>query len=127
MILSEEYAIIGNDIIDNTLPDLKNINIAFLVSYEEKKKVNKLVLGQCIKVNQKLYGWCCPFDFMIVIYESNIAYFNEKQKRILVEHELRHIGIDEESGDETKYFIVPHDVEEFDEIIEKYGLEWSDA
>lgn len=127
MRLSEEYADIGNKIINSILPELKDVSIAFLVSSEEKKKVTKLVCGECIKVNKKTYDWCCPFDFMIVIYENNIAYFNEEQKKILVEHELRHIGIDEETGNETKYYIVPHDIEEFDEIIKKYGLRWSDA
>lgn len=127
MTLSKEYAEIGNKIIESTLPKLMDVSIAYLTSSEEKKKATKLICGECIKVNQKTYGWCCPFDFLIVVYENNIAYFNDEQKEILIEHELMHIGIDEVNGNETKYYIVPHDIEDFNEIIEKYGMRWNDA
>ena len=42
---------------------------------------------------------------------------------MLIRHELHHVGIDFE-GNENKYYIVPHDVEEFWEIINDNGLRW---
>lgn len=128
MIENKEYAQIGAEIIRDVLPHLADLDIAYLSSGREKKlQGGKVVYGECVKVNQTMYGWCCPYDFMIIIYDMNIAHLDESQLRILIEHELMHIGIDEESGDETRYYIVPHDVEEFNEIIRKYGLRWSDA
>ena len=46
----------------------------------------------------------------------------KKEMKILIEHEMRHIGI---MGDKT--YIVPHDIElgEFDAISDKYGEDWS--
>jgi len=71
----------------------------------------------------KRYKWCCEYDFFIVVYEPNIELFTDKQVEILLRHELHHVGIDFESN-ENKYYIVPHDVEEFWEIINNNGLRW---
>jgi len=34
-------------------------------------------------------------------------------------HELKHIGIKD-----GRFFIVPHDVEDFSDIIEEHGMSW---
>lgn len=98
------------------------VRIAFLSSYEEKKKGGKKVFGECVLVKDQ-YKWCVPYDFMIFIYEPNIIGFTRKQKRILIMHELMHVGIDTDH-DDIKYKIVPHDVEEFWKIIDRFGLNW---
>ena len=61
---------------------------------------------------------------MIVIYEPNCFDFTRKQIEILIEHELHHIGIDDD-GNEPSFYNVPHDVEEFWDLIKKYGIDWS--
>ena len=125
---SAEYAKIGRRLI-RTLPEFEDIRdqkvrIAYLVSDEEKKKgKTKLVCADCTQVNSR-YEWCCKYDFMITVYEPNVEYFTDHQKEILIRHELHHIGIDYD-GVEPSFFIVPHDVEEFWDIIDRYGLEWS--
>jgi len=48
-----------------------------------------------------------------------------RQLSILMEHELLHIGVEERQGKEPRYFIRPHDYEDFKQIIDKYGTEWS--
>ena len=53
-------------------------------------------------------------------------WFTEEQLRILIRHELHHVGI-EYTDLGLKYYIVPHDVEEFWEIIHDHGLEWSEV
>ena len=101
------------------------VKIAYLSSQEEKKKNGKIVFAECNKVN-KNYRWCCHYDFFIVVYEPNIIDFNHKQLEILIEHELMHVGINFD-GVEISYYIVPHDVEEFWDIINTYGIDWSDT
>ena len=102
-----------------------DVAIAYLSSGKEKKTAHKRILGECIKVEAN-YKWICPYDFMIVIYEPNITGFNDYQVETLIRHELHHIGIDyTDTG--LKYYIVPHDVEEFWHIINDCGLDWSDA
>jgi len=110
------------------LPEFEDIResdvlIAFLSSEKEKKKSHKTVYGECIKVDSN-YKWICPYDFMIILYEPNITGFNDYQLETLIRHELHHIGI-EYSDTGLKYYIVPHDIEEFWEIIADCGLDWS--
>ena len=125
---SDEYREIAERLI-RALPEFRTIReaepkIAYLASDEEKKKNRKIIFGDCNLVSSR-YKWCCPYDFFIVIYEPNvIAYgLDEKQKETLIRHELNHIGIDFE-GNENRYYIVPHDIEEFWHIIDDCGLRW---
>ena len=113
-----------------TLPEFRDIlesdvRIAYLSSTKEKKRRNKIILGECYKVDEK-YAWCCQYDFFIVIYEQNIAGFTDEQIETLIRHELHHVGI-EYSNDGLKYYIEPHDIEEFWNIIRDKGLNWSDG
>ena len=113
-----------------TLPELEDIKesdvrIAYLSSQEEKIKNHKIVFGECHKV-AKTYDWCCPYDFFIVLYEPNIAEFTPDQIETLIRHELHHVGI-EYTDAGLSYYVVPHDVEEFWDIINDKGLDWSDT
>ena len=124
---SEEYEKIGRNLIrrNKEFRDIIDfdIRIAFLVSDEEKTSGRKIICGECIKV-AKNYFWCCPYDFMIIVYEPNTIHMNEKQKRILIRHELKHIGVNT-GGNEPCFYIVPHDIEDFRSIIKRYGIDWS--
>lgn len=99
--------------------------IAYLSSQEEKKegKGTKIVFGDCKTVPDNMQ-WTCPYDILITIYEPNICYFTQEQKEILLWHELKHIGVNQD-GTEADYYIIPHDYEEFKEIIDLYGLDWA--
>ena len=99
------------------------VRIAWLSSDQVRKKAGKTVYAECIKVKPE-YEWCCNYDFMIVFYERNVAELTKKQLRILMRHELKHIGINWD-GDEPKMVIVPHDVEDFSDIIRRYGMKWA--
>ena len=43
--------------------------------------------------------------------------------KILILHELMHVGIIKD-GNEESYFVRPHDIEDFRDIIVQYGLDW---
>lgn len=111
---AEEFA----DILDS------EVRIAYLESDQEKRRGRKTIYGECHRVDAD-YSWCCPYDFFIVVYEPNVEEFSPAQLEILIRHELHHIGVSyTDTG--IKYFIVPHDVEEFRQIIDECGLDWSD-
>ena len=122
---SKHYKKIGDRLIRSLdeFEDIRGVKIAFLSSDEAKKKQMKIVFGECIKVN-KNYEWCCHYDFMIVIYEPNVIEFDDGQMETLIRHELHHIGVKTESN-EPSYYVVPHDIEEFDEIIADKGIYWA--
>ncbi len=53
---------------------------------------------------------------MLIVYLFiKCVHFN-KYNAILLEHELMHVG---------KKGVIPHDAEEFVEIIRKYGIDWA--
>ena len=57
-------------------------------------------------------------DFIITFYADS-AGIGEEYLKILMRHELMHIGYDGE-----KRYIVPHDCEDFKAIIRDYGVDW---
>lgn len=126
---SRQYRTIGQRLI-RTLPEFEEIRdaaprIAYLASDKEKVKNRRIIFAECCKVEEK-YEWCCPYDFFIVVYERNTDGFNDAQLEILIRHELHHIGVEyKDTG--PSFYIEPHDIEEFWEIIDECGLRWSDA
>lgn len=123
---SKEYRLIANRLI-RTLPEFKDIKdtdvkIAYLASDEEKRKNRKIVFADCNLVSSR-YKWSCKYDFFIVVYQPNVERFTPEQMETLLRHELHHVGIDFE-GNENKYYVVPHDIEEFWDIINDKGLRW---
>ena len=125
--ISDEYKHIGEELI-LTAPELdaireSTVSLVFLKSDFEKKSKGKTIYGECEKIPGK-YRWAIPYDMAIIIYEPNVERFTKEQLRILMLHELMHVGI-KEDGNEDTYYVVPHDVEDFRAIIDKYGLDWS--
>ncbi|MBQ3429182.1 MAG: hypothetical protein IJH28_05350 [Mogibacterium sp.] len=126
--INEHYAEVGADLIrtDSVLKYIADseVSIVYLSSEQEKKASGKLVFGQCEKVPDK-YKWAVQCDFTITVFEPNVERFTDKQIRILLLHELLHIGI-ELDGNEEVYSIVPHDVEDFRLILDRYGMDWNE-
>ena len=81
------------------------------------------IYGLAEKVPEK-WKWSVPCDFTITIFEPNIVFMNQKQLEILIFHELLHIGV---SVEDDKFFVVPHDLEDFKTIIKQYGPDWAES
>lgn len=125
--INEHYAEIASELIrtEECLEDIRNseVGIMYLSSEHEKKENGRLIFGQCEKIPEK-YKWAIPCDYTITVFEPNVERFTEEQLKILLLHELMHIRI-ERDGNEEKYCIESHDIEDFREIIDRYGLDWS--
>lgn len=126
--INEHYAEIGTQLIqeEECLTDIANsqATIIYLSSEHEKKASGKIVHAECEKITEK-YKWGIPCDFTITVFEPNVEGFTEEQLKILLLHELLHIRIDfNDDGSET-YGTVPHDLEDFKLIIDRYGTDWS--
>ena len=124
--VSKDYADLAAEVIDEygALEHLRHadITIIFLSSTHAKKQGDKLVLGQCEKVAEK-YKWGIPCDFTITVFEPNVVGFTEEQLKILLFHELLHIGYDPENPE--RLYIKPHDLEDFKLIINEFGTDWA--
>ncbi|MBQ9000320.1 MAG: hypothetical protein IJ087_00505 [Eggerthellaceae bacterium] len=125
---SERYAAMAEDLIEHEgwLAPIAHseVRIAYLSSDAKKTSKGKAVYGQCEKVSDK-YKWAVPYDFAIVIYEPNVAGFNESRLRILMLHELMHVGVFANEDGEEVYKIVSHDVEDFRAILDRFGMDWA--
>ena len=97
------------------------MTIICLASDQEKKSNGKLIFGQTEKIADK-YKWGIPCDFTITIFDPNVAYWTADQMKILMLHELLHVGVD---GD--RLYIRPHDLEDFKSIIAEYGVDWAEV
>lgn len=121
--MSEEYTQMVNEIIEERkeLQHIKfaNISIICLSSTHRKRSKGKLIYGQCEKVQDK-YKWGIPCDFTITVFEPNVTGFTEDQLKILLFHELLHVGVDD-----GRLFIRPHDLEDFKQIVDEFGTDWS--
>lgn len=126
--IREEYAEIAAKIIEEEplLTDIANSHatIIYLGSDNPKTSKGKTIYAECEKVADK-NKWAIPCDFTITVFEPNTVDFTPEQMRILFFHELLHVGIDFTDGTEEKYSVKPHDYEDFKEIIDRYGTEWS--
>lgn len=127
-IIREEYAEMAKKVIEEEplLSDIANsqATIVYLGSDYAKTSKGKVVCGECEKVADK-NKWAIPCDFTITVFEPNCAGFTEEQMRILLFHELLHVGIEFLDDGTEKYSIKPHDYEDFKVIIDRFGTEWS--
>lgn len=128
--LNEKYSEIARELIntEDALVDVRNsqATIVYLSSEHKKKSGNKLVFGQCEKVADK-YKWGIPADFTITVFEPNVEGFSEEQLKILLFHELLHVGIGCNKDNSESYFVKPHDLEDFKEIINRFGTDWNEV
>lgn len=128
--INEHYAEIGKELIESE-PALEDIRfseatICYLSSEHEKVADGKAVLGQCEKIQEK-YKWAIPCDFTITLFEPNIEGLSEEQIRIVILHELLHVGIKPNfnTGGED-YYVKPHESLPTFRIIYRQGVETED-
>jgi hypothetical protein len=127
--INEEYSEIAAEIFKEE-PQLfadiikSNATIIYLGSDYAKTSKGKTVFGECEKVANK-NKWAIPCDFTITVYEPNCVGMTRDQLKILLFHELMHVGIKYEDDGSEKYYIRPHDYEDFKIVIDRYGTDWS--
>ena len=126
--INENYWQIAKQLIDteSELAYIKNseVRIAYLESDASKKLDSEhFVLGECEKVQVK-NKWAINYDFTITLFSNNLIGATDEQLRILMFHELLHVGID--MGDEGEvYSVRKHDLEDFKIIIDRFGTDWA--
>jgi len=111
------------DQIINKFPELSiipeySIRIGYVLS-QENPPGTKVKYADCTKVKLKYQAWL-PYDFIITFYEPNTELLSENQRKILMLHELKHVGIGEKG-----LKLEEHDREDFADILKRYGIDWN--
>ena len=123
--VSKEYARIAQDLIA-TEPELEHLEdcpftIVYLGSDATPTSNGRIIHGKCEKVPDK-FKWGVPADVTITIYDGNVDGFTPQQLRILIFHELLHVGITPDG----EPCLNPHDTEDFAVILDRFGAHWSE-
>lgn len=96
-----------------------DIKIGYIISYE-RKNGEKIVYADCRKLQEPLKAYL-PYDFLITFYDWHTGQMSDNQKKILMKHELKHIGLGTNG-----LKIMPHDIEDFKDILKDYGNDWNE-
>jgi predicted metallopeptidase len=116
-------SIFSNASILSKFPELQiireyDIKVGYVVS-QENPGGTKIKYADCRKLKWT-YKAYLPYDFIITFYARNIELLSENQRKIVMLHELLHIG----SG-EKGLKLVEHDTEDFAKVLESYGIRWN--
>lgn len=103
-----------------TFGELKGVSIAYLCSTEKKKSHGRLVFADCQLLNPKMRT-ISGYVFVITVYGPAMALLNEDQQKLVMWHELHHAEVD----GEDEYYIRPHDLEDFRDLIESKGMDYN--
>jgi hypothetical protein len=115
-----EVEAIAEELIEEHHPHLMGAKIIYVFRSKAEQGKGKVTLGTASKLSG-LLGFLLQADFLIVMAEDEWLILSAKQKRALTDHELMHCG-----EDENGYYLRPHDVEEFEQIVSRHGLWKSD-
>lgn len=99
-----------------------NARICFITSTEYKKSKTKRVFADA-RLVKGVWTAFCPYDFIITFYDRNTSLLNNEQIKILMWHELKHCGVTEDG----RYYLIPHDIEDFSTIIDECGYDWANT
>lgn len=92
--------------------------IAYQTSTGKKTSGRKTVFADTELVKEKLRG-CMNYKFIITFYQVSDSLDEEHKKRVMF-HELLHIDMSEP----TKPRIRPHNLEDFRQCVNKWGIDW---
>lgn len=112
-------------------PKLVNVAICYMFRDEAAldRQSEKVIAGQCTRTDDRNYT-IHEFDFVIEVARDIWEDATDQFRTALMDHELGHVGIRFDENDEVmrdprtdrvRTFIRKHSVEEFEEILERYG------
>jgi len=96
---------------------LGHVSIGFVFRSDVSYSGGKYVLAKIAKIPPKLTPFL-KYDLVVWIAEDEYSKLSGEQRDALIDHELCHVEYDTV---EDKIALVGHDIEEFNEIIVRYG------
>ena len=96
-----------------------NLDVSIVSVFEERKKCHWL--GKVTKANPTV-KLLTNYEVILHIWKDAWDSLSDNQKEALVFHELCHIDVSTNKKGEKVIRLLPHPVEEFPEVVERYGL-----
>jgi len=124
----EIYASYVVPLVNDHRSDLAQARIVTMFRAGTWKSAGLTVLAKTTKVTAQtkaLIGEPEP-DYVITVSADVWGLIGESARMALIDHELAHCFVDEDSQGNPKYALVGHDIEEFFSIIRRHG-DWSES
>lgn len=102
-------------------PHLINSKIAYLYKNKEITRNGKKTLATAEKCSPKVKA-LTDYDFIITVAYPDYRDLTDRQRVAVIDHELEHCFVEDGEDGETKIKMLPHDFEEFGDIIRRHGL-----
>lgn len=99
---------------------LKDVRIVFMFRSEPAVSNGKTAYANAQKVSPQMRALLDDADFIIWVSYPDWQNKMHPWRVALLDHQLHHCGVDD-TGEETKYYIRPHDIEEFHAVIQRHG------
>lgn len=110
---------LAEKIIDTYHPDLRGANIAFIIRGGEAPKIGKsgkTKLAAASRFPEKMHALVDTYYHFLIWLAEEVMTYEDTKLEAIIDHELCHCDFTDE-----KPSIQPHDIEEFNCIIERYG------
>lgn len=117
---AEQPAAIGKALIKVLHTELRHAKIGYV--YRQKiESRGRITLGKASKVGGKL-GYFSDLDLLVEINWGAWARLGDRQRVALIDHELLHFECEITDEGERVYKMRAHDLEEFNDIVARWGL-----
>lgn len=125
-VADESVTTVANEIIGSFRPELKDVCIVYYFKEKASKKGGKLVIASARKVAPKenvIHSFDGKPDIVFAVEIASDAWNTLKdiQKRAVIHHELAHCGFETDEIGNMTPTILPHDIEEFSEVVKEHG------
>lgn len=113
---------LATDLIRQYHSHLVNAKIAYLYRNKDMTVKGKKAIATAEKCGPKTRA-LSNFDFIITIVYEQWNLLSDQQKYAIMDHELCHCWVeDDEKTGETRFKILPHDFEDFGDVLKRHGL-----
>jgi hypothetical protein len=119
---AKDVETLANGLIPKYHSHLVNCKIAYIFKNKPITAKGRGVAATAEKVSAK-NNLLSGYHFVITVAYPTWKELSDEIKLAVIDHELEHCFVeDDEKTGETKYKILPHDVEEFGAVIKRHGL-----
>lgn len=121
--MSDDVQKVADKVISQENLKFMNAKIGYMVV---RPYISKTTLAKCIRTNKEL-NFFSKFDYIIEVSGDVWNNLDEKQKYVLMFHELLHIEVVVNKKGVEKYVIRDHSIKDFHSVIRKYGVDWFES